>query len=166
MRYQQEFALQIEYNFSYKYYMISERGKAYRRGDMEAYNKLRNEVQREICLTKEKYYETIVNELRTASSGKWHRHVKNMTGSKSSSSLNMDHLSKDPKELTGIINNHFASACNQMPCLSRVPAFVLRFLLLLYCQVKHVKVSTKSILQKQHTPEIFHPRSLRNSLLN
>ena len=105
--------------------MISERGKAYRRDDMEAYNKLRNEVQREISVTKEKYYETNVNGLRTASSGKWHRHVKNMTGSKSSSSLNMDHLSKDPKELAGIINNHFASVCNQMPCLnlSSLPAF-------------------------------------------
>ena len=73
----------------------------------------------------EKYYEINVNGLRTASSGKWQRHVKNMTGSMSLSSLNMDHLSKDPKELAGIINNHFASVCNQMPCLnpSNLPAF-------------------------------------------
>ena len=37
----------------------------------------------------------------------------------------MDHLSKDPKELAGIINNHLASVCNQMPCLnlSNLPAF-------------------------------------------
>ena len=37
----------------------------------------------------------------------------------------MDHLSKEPKELAGIINNHFASVCNQMQCmnLSSLPAF-------------------------------------------
>ena len=37
----------------------------------------------------------------------------------------MDYLSKDPRELGGIINNHFASVCNQMPCqnLSSLPAF-------------------------------------------
>ena len=58
--------------------MISERGKADRRGDMEAYNKLRNEVQRESCLTIEKYYDTNLIGLRTVSSDKWHRHVKNI----------------------------------------------------------------------------------------
>ena len=105
--------------------MINKRSKAYQRGNTELYNKLRNQIQHEICLTKEKFYETKVAGLKTTAPGKWHRHVKTMTGSKSTSTLNMDHLSKDPEELAGIINNHFASVCNQMPCLnlSCLPAF-------------------------------------------
>ena len=72
-----------------------------------------------------KFLETKVTGLKTTAPGKWHRHVKTMTGSKSTSTLNMDHLSKDPEELTGVINNYFASVCNQMPCLnlSCLPAF-------------------------------------------
>ena len=106
--------------------MIKARDKAYNRSDnSERYNSLRNEIQREILNAKKIHYENNIDGLRNNNAGKWHRHIKNLTGSKSSISLNMDHLLKDPQELAGIVNRHFAGVCNQMPILDfrTLPAY-------------------------------------------
>ena len=54
-------------------------------------------------------YDDNIDKLRNNNTGKWHRHIKNLNGSKSTSTMNMDHISKDPQELAGIVNKHFAS---------------------------------------------------------
>ena len=105
--------------------MIKARDEAFRGGNDDKYKSLRNEIQREISNAKQKHYENNIDGLRTNNAGKWHRHIKNLSGSKSSASLNMDHLSKDPQELAGIVNQHFTGVCNQMPVLDlrELPAY-------------------------------------------
>ncbi len=105
--------------------MMKARDRAYKQGNDQMYKSLRNDIQREISVAKEKYYNNNIDNLRNNNTGKWHRHIKNLTGSKSTSTLNMDHISKDPQELAGIVNDHFASVCNEMPKLdlATLPAY-------------------------------------------
>ena len=84
--------------------MIKARDEAFRSGNDDKYKSLRNEIQREISNAKRKHYENNIDGLRTNNASKWHKHIKNLSGSKSSASLNMDHLSKDPQELARIVN--------------------------------------------------------------
>ncbi|XP_030834514.1 uncharacterized protein LOC115921306 [Strongylocentrotus purpuratus] len=98
--------------------LIDQRQAAYQSGNLPRYSQLRNQVEREIKATENKFFLGKVSHLKKSQPGKWHKEIRNITSiKKTSNKLPGSHMA--PAEQADWINSHFANVCSSLPPLDR-----------------------------------------------
>ena len=100
---------------------ISDRQKALAAGDRDLFKRLRNIINRAIKDAKVSYFETQVNQIKTADPTKWWKAVKNLAGytpDKNVYSVIIDDRILEGIELANAINEAFVDVNKLMPSIS------------------------------------------------
>ena len=96
--------------------LIVTRDAQFKRGDICAYKKSRNLIQREILRAKKSFYEHKIQHLKHTEPGKWHQQIRSLTGMHKSSPFRLN-TQKSSLDTAHELNCHFARICNELPSL-------------------------------------------------
>ncbi|CAH1257549.1 Hypp1854 [Branchiostoma lanceolatum] len=99
--------------------LISDRQKAFDKGDTSTWKRLRNRIAREIATAKKGFYRDKIQNLKTADPRKWFQNIKEMANIRKDPA-HIEVPGVDPsstKDVANAINKHLASASQQHPPL-------------------------------------------------